>query len=133
MVVDGDRQHLLGALLADDVLVEDVLDFLRLGQLVVARIAGILELFANDVVTEFDAFVADEDRGARNQLADLVLRLATKGAIQEFAVLVLSARIIAHTLSASVSKKISLLRARSRTGCVYNMRSFEVQSARPRI
>ena len=61
MVVDGDREDFLGRILADDVLVQDTLDFLRFGQLLVAGLARVLEFLPDDVLTEFDAFVADKD------------------------------------------------------------------------
>ena len=64
VVVDGHGQHFLRTLLADHVLVENRLDILRLRQRVLAGIASILKLFADDVVTEFYAFVADEYRGS---------------------------------------------------------------------
>ncbi len=96
MVVDGDRQDLLGAALADDVLVEYCVDLLRLGQLVAAGLAGILEFLANDVVTKLDALVADENRRARNQLAYFVLALAAKRTIEELSVFALTAGLVAH-------------------------------------
>ena len=105
VIVNGDGQDFLGTRLADDVLVENRLDLLRLRQLVVPGLAAVLELFANDVITQLDAFIADEDRRARDQLANFVLALAAKRTIKEFAVLVLTAGIIAHTVLASVSKK----------------------------
>ena len=52
--------------LADDVLVEDVLDFLRRGQLVAARPRRVSSSFlTDDVVAQLDALVADEDRRTR--------------------------------------------------------------------
>src|SRR3546814_9034642 len=41
-----------------------------------------LDLFADDVVAQLDAFVADEHGRPGNQLADFVLRLAAEGAIE---------------------------------------------------
>ena len=96
MIVNGDRQHLLGTLLTDHVLVENLLDLLRLRQLVAARLAGVFELFANDVVTEFDALIADEYGGSRDQLADFVLAFAAKRTVEEFAILVLTAVFVTH-------------------------------------
>jgi hypothetical protein len=75
VVVHRHGEHLLGALLADDVLVEDLLDLVRLGKLVPRALGAVLELLADDVVAELDTFIADKDRRAGDQLADLVLAL----------------------------------------------------------
>ena len=84
VVVHGDREHLLGALLVDDVLVEDALDLHRHGQLVVLlALRARLHLLADDVVAELDALVADVDAGAGDELAHLVLALVTERAVQE--------------------------------------------------
>src|SRR6185437_16231166 len=64
MVVDRDREHFLGALLADHVFVEDLLDLVGLRQLVARALGAILELLTNDVVAQLHAFVADEHGGA---------------------------------------------------------------------
>ena len=96
VVVDGDRQHLLGALLADDVLVEDCLDLVGLGKLGAALLRPVLELLADDVVAQLDALVADEHRGAGNQLADLMLALAAERAVEQLAVVVSSAGLVRH-------------------------------------
>ena len=53
----------------------------RTAAVLLARDPG-LGLFANDVVAKLDAFVADKDRGARDQLAHFVLRLAAEAAVQ---------------------------------------------------
>src|SRR4029079_10026658 len=47
-----------------------------------------LELLADDVVAELDALVADEHRGARDQLADFVLALSAKRAVKDLAAVV---------------------------------------------
>ncbi len=98
MVVDRDRQDALGALLADDVFIEDFLDFLRLGELVAGALGALLELFADDVVAQLDAFVADEYRRAGDELPNLVLALSAERAIQQFAVIMFAARIFAHAV-----------------------------------
>jgi hypothetical protein len=96
VVVDGNRERLLGALLADDVLVQDLLDLVGLGELVASALGAVLELLADDVVAELDAFVADEDGGAGDQLADFVLALSAKGALEKLAVVVPPAGVLAH-------------------------------------
>ena len=80
VVVDGHRERALGLLLADHVLVEDVVDLPRLGEVldVEARRSG--ELLVDDLVAEIDALVADVDAGAGDQLLDLALRLAAEAA-----------------------------------------------------
>ena len=85
MVVHRDRKDLLRRLLADHVLVEDLPDLVRSGQLAAIG-AGRLAagaLLADDVVAKLDALVADEDRRARNELADLVLALSAERAVQK--------------------------------------------------
>ena len=62
VVVHRDRQDALRALLADHVLVENFLDFLGLWKLVPGPFGTLLELLADDVVAELDAFVANENR-----------------------------------------------------------------------
>jgi hypothetical protein len=95
--------------LTDYILIEDRLDFLGLRKPVMPSLVGVLQFFPDDVVTEFDAFVADKDRRPGNQLPNLVLALAAKRAIEELSLLVLAARVIAHTES-PLSLKINLLR-----------------------
>ena len=82
VIVDRDRQHLLGMALADHVVIEDLADFLR-GRNAVARLhqRGLV-LLTDDVHAELDAFVADENRWTRDQLADFMLALAAERAIQ---------------------------------------------------
>jgi hypothetical protein len=98
MVVDRDRQHLLGALLADHVLIEYVLDLGGRRQLVLfGLLAALLHLFTDDVVAELDTFVADEHGRPRDQLAYLVLALAAEGAVEQLAgIVALAAVIVGH-------------------------------------
>ena len=65
VIVDGDRQRLLGALLADHVLVQDVLDLLR-GRDLRDRFGNFaFFVLCQDLVAERDALVADVDRRSR--------------------------------------------------------------------
>src|SRR3546814_20073262 len=84
MVMHRDRQHALRGVLADHIGVEVLADFQRgRNRAVLARGDAALDLLADDVVAQLDAFVADEQGRARNQLANLVRRLAADGARSE--------------------------------------------------
>src|SRR5690606_16844133 len=76
-------EHALGAVLPDNVIVEDIADFLRCRDtaILLAR-KTTLGLFADNVVAQLDAFIADEHRRARDELAHLVLRLAAETAVE---------------------------------------------------
>src|SRR5262249_19981638 len=84
VVVDRDGQLLLGDLLADDVLVEELLDLVRYGQRGLVGAALDPAVIRDDVVADVDALVADEDRGTGDQLADIILVLVAEGATEDF-------------------------------------------------
>ena len=71
----------LGALLADDVLIEEVEDLLRLGQLEGHAGGGLPELLVHDLIAQLYALVADVDTGTGNELLDLLLTLAAEKAL----------------------------------------------------
>ena len=81
MVVHGDGENSLRPLLADDVLVEDLLD---LGGFRNGRTGGqplfLIALLGDDVIAEVDALVADVDGGASDEFPNLVLTLPTERA-----------------------------------------------------
>ena len=81
VVVDRHRENLLRALLADDVLIEDLLDLRGLRNRG-GRREGLLlvALLRDDVVAQVDALVTDVDRRPCDQLANLVLALAAERA-----------------------------------------------------
>ncbi len=85
VVVDRDRQDLLRRVLADDVVVEERTHLTRVRQVVEAELGGLGELFFDDLVAQIDALVADVHAGARDELLDLLLRLAAERALQQFA------------------------------------------------
>src|SRR5262249_39771180 len=90
MVVDRDRQLLLRLFLADDVLVEELLDFLgdrQGGPGAAARLEAVV--VGDDVVADLHALVADKDRRARDEFADVVLVLITERATENLAFAVL--------------------------------------------
>ncbi len=86
VVVDRDRELLLGLLLADHVLVEELLDLLRGGEAGAGGLPLGAAVVRDDVVADVDALVADEDGGAGDQLADVVLVLVAERAAQDLAV-----------------------------------------------
>ena len=51
--------------LADDVVVQELVDLTGLGQLVEVQLGGLGELLLDDLVAEVDALVADVDARAR--------------------------------------------------------------------
>src|SRR5438045_3702976 len=82
MVMHGNREGLLRALLADDVLVEEFLDLAGGGDRAEQRLgAGELAFFlADDVVRQVDAVGADVDvGGAFDHRADVPRRFSTEG------------------------------------------------------
>src|SRR5690606_21708153 len=83
VVVDRDRERALGALLADDVGVEELEDLTRLGELDEPQLARLGELLLDDLIAELDALVADVDAGAGDQLLDLLLALAAERALEQ--------------------------------------------------
>src|ERR1700722_877920 len=93
--MNRDRKHLLGVVLADDVVVEDLADPLR-GRNIVARFPQQgLFLLADNVQAKLDAFVANEYGRPGNELAHLVLALAAERAVER--VLRIAAANLAHS------------------------------------
>src|SRR5690606_11378271 len=71
-----------GVLLPDDVIVEHALDLLRAGNAFLGLDQRGFVLLADNVHAEFDAFIADEDRRPRDELAHLVLALSAERAVE---------------------------------------------------
>src|SRR4051795_3774100 len=84
VVVDRDRQDLLGLVLTDDIIVEEGADLPWRRQLLETDLAGVGQLLFDDLVAEVDALVADVDAGPGNQPLDLLLRLPAERALQQF-------------------------------------------------
>ncbi len=82
VVVHRDREDALGIDLADDVVLENAADVGRRGHPVARLDERVPVLLANDVHAQLDALVADEHRGAGDELAHLVLALAAERAVE---------------------------------------------------
>jgi hypothetical protein len=82
MVVDRHREYFLGVLLADHVVIKNAADFLRGRHPVAGLHERRFRLLADDVHAQLDAFIADENRRASDQLANLMLAFAAEGAVQ---------------------------------------------------
>ena len=88
-------------MLADNVLVQNRLDLLRHRQVVLAGLGiGLLDLLPNDVITQVNALVTNEDRGAGYQLPHLMLAFAAEGAVQQLAAIIARlCGVIAHLVT----------------------------------
>src|SRR6516162_3210493 len=84
VIMDRDREHLLGVILTDDIVVKNFA-YLLGGRNAVARLhqRGFI-LLADNVHAQFDAFVADKYGRAGDELAHLVLALAAERAMERF-------------------------------------------------
>ncbi len=84
MIVHGHRQHLLGAVLADDVLIELVLDRARRGDIRDHALGHVSAAFflIDDRLAQFDALAADIDVARPfDQGTDVAIAFAAEGAI----------------------------------------------------
>ena len=86
MVINGNGENLLGLDLVDHILIEDVTYFLWRRQIILRRfgVRVALRFLPNDVITKVDTLVANKNRRTSDQLAHLMLALATKGTIKQF-------------------------------------------------
>src|SRR5262249_3045229 len=83
VVVDRDRQALLGLLLADHVGIEELVDLAGLRQAVPFELAGLGPRFPVELLAEIDALIADICAWASYELLDLLLALAAERALQQ--------------------------------------------------
>src|SRR6478736_6187362 len=112
VVVDRDGERLLGGVLAAHVVLEELEDLARLGQLVEAQLGGLGELLLDDLVAEVDALVADVDARTGDEFLDLLLRLAAEGALQEVATVSDAGHVVPPAVGAAVGAAGGADRAR---------------------
>src|SRR5207245_3564227 len=82
VVVHRDREHLLGVILTNHVVVENLAYLLWSGDAVARLHQRGFVLLANDVHAQLDALVADKDGRTGDELAHLVLALAAERAVE---------------------------------------------------
>jgi hypothetical protein len=85
VVVDRNGELLLRQLLADHVLVEELLDFGWRRQRRAGAAAVKAVVVRDDVVADFDTLIADEDSWTRDQFADVVLIFIAERAAKNLA------------------------------------------------
>jgi hypothetical protein len=82
MIVHRDGEDALGLRLADHVIVQNLADLARRRDAVALLDERGFVFLADNVHAEFDALVADEDRGAGDEFADFMLAFAAKRAVK---------------------------------------------------
>src|SRR6185503_15629740 len=82
VVVNGDGEGLLGAVLPDHILVQHVLYLRGRGDLRDGFGDLTLLILRQDLIAERDALIADVDRGPGDELPDRVLGFAAEGAAE---------------------------------------------------
>ena len=79
MVIYRYCEYAFRLLLTNHVLVEDLVNFRGDRQLgIFALSAGFLNFLTDNIVAEVDTLISNKNRRARNQLAHLILALATE-------------------------------------------------------
>ena len=98
VVVNRYRQHLLRMLLPDDIVIQMSTDLVRSrqGTFILAR-HDLTDLFADDVVAQIHAFIANVDRRTGDQFTYFMLTLPAKRAVQQLAVVAFTFAFICHS------------------------------------
>ncbi len=108
MVVKRDREHLLGMVLADHVVVKNLADLFRRRSTVARLRQRGPFLLGNDIRTQVNALGADEHGRPGDELAHLVLALAAKRAV-ECVLRIAAAADLAHLGASTRSLALVLL------------------------
>ena len=82
MIVDRHRQNALGVNLANHIIVENVTDVAWGRNAFAGLEACRFALLTDNIHTELDTFITDENRRARYQLFHFMLALAAEGTVQ---------------------------------------------------
>jgi hypothetical protein len=69
--------------LANDILIEELIDLLWLWNFGQTKGRTLLKFFNDDLVTEIDTFITDINAWTGDELLNLLLRLATEGALKK--------------------------------------------------
>ncbi len=96
VVMHRHRQHALGMDLADHIIIQHLADLARCRHPFAGFQPGRLRLFPDDIHAQLDAFVADEHGRPCNQLAHLMLALATERAVKR--ILAVAAGVVRHSV-----------------------------------
>ena len=84
MLINRDRKAFLRLVLPDHIFIQKTLDLLRLRQRGPRRDRRRLLVIIDDLVADVDALIANINARAGDQLSDVVLRFAAKGAGKKF-------------------------------------------------
>jgi len=68
--------------LPDDVLIEDIPDFLGFGQVAEVEVLFASQLLLDDLIAQLDALIADVNSRTGDQLSDLILGFSAEGALE---------------------------------------------------
>jgi hypothetical protein len=82
VLVDGDGKALLGFVLTNYILVEEVFDLAWLGKWWPCSYRLCLLIVGDDLITNVDTLIADIDRWSSNEFLYLILRLTAERAAQ---------------------------------------------------
>ncbi|MDT4863519.1 hypothetical protein FQZ97_982310 [compost metagenome] len=82
VIVHGNSENALSALLANNIIVKNVHNFLRRRHTFARLHHRGFVFLADDIHAKFDALVADKDGGPGNQLTHFMLAFATERAIK---------------------------------------------------
>jgi hypothetical protein len=78
MLVDSYGKTFFGFILSNDILIQETLNFTRLGQRGTSSYGFGLLIIGDDLIADIDAFIANVNSGTGNQFFYFILRLAAE-------------------------------------------------------